>query len=233
MKQLYFSTPTTLAHAVIQRILEKMQQINGEDFYLALSGGSTPLLLFDIWHSFYSEQTDWDHLKIFWVDERCVPPTDARSNFGATKERLLSKVPIPAANYFRMRGEEVPAKEAERYAQLVDQLLPKANQLPSFHLVLLGIGEDGHTASLFPNQLQLVSSSKYCVNSVQPSSGQERITLTGSCLLNAAELFFLIAGKSKKDILVKVLQPSCLLPAATLLHRGKKVTLFCDEEVKQ
>jgi len=139
------------------------------------------------------------------VDERCVPPTHVESNYGMTYENLLKNVPIHDANVFPIQGELDPKTEAKRYHDLLISQLPRHNGVPKFDLILLGMGDDGHTASIFPNQLSLLHSESFVAVSTHPVTNQNRITLTGQLLNHSDEVVFLITGSSKAEVLNQVI----------------------------
>jgi len=201
-----FETPQATAHAVAEVILAKAKEKNKQSlpFNIALSGGSTPKLLFDILANEYAEKVPWNILRLFWVDERCVPPTHAESNYGMTYNSLLSNVPIHDANIFRMLGENDPEKEAKRYEALLPQQLPVLKGIPQFDLILLGMGDDGHTASIFPDNLALLDDQRTVAVAVHPTSGQKRITLTGQLINHAEEVLFLVTGQPKATVLAQI-----------------------------
>ncbi|MBN2632544.1 MAG: 6-phosphogluconolactonase [Bacteroidales bacterium] len=169
-------------------------------FTLALSGGSTPVLLFEVLAEKYSKAVDWSKVKIFWVDERCVPPEDPESNYGMTRRLLLDKINIPSANVFRMRGEDEPLSEAARYSEVIASNTRTRNNLPYFDTVLLGMGEDGHTASIFPGNAKLLHSRKICDTALHPATKQKRVTLTGKVINNAKSVAFIVTGNAKSVI---------------------------------
>lgn len=175
--------------------------------HVALSGGSTPKLLFDYMAS-HLHDFPWERLHLYWGDERCVPPNDAESNFRMTDEHLLSKVPIPQENIHRIKGENDPEHEAVRYAQLLENTLPKENQLPVFDIIMLGMGEDGHTASIFPHESHLLTVEKVCAVGTHPESGQKRVTLSGPTIKNATCICFLVTGKGKQEKLSAIYHES-------------------------
>ena len=114
-----------------------------------------------------------------------------------TFDHLLSKIDIPQTNVHRIRGEDHPEKETERYSTEISSHLPHRQALPSFDLILLGMGEDGHTASIFPDQMHLLTSAKICAVARHPQSGQQRVTLTGKVINNAEMVTFLVTGAAK------------------------------------
>ena len=183
------------AEALAEQLSEWAREGNME--HLALSGGSTPEILFDTLAEDYWFRLPWKELQFYWGDERCVPPDDPQSNFRMTREHLFDPLPIPDHHIHRIRGEADPESEAIRYAELLKKQLPAENGLPRFDLVLLGMGDDGHTASVFPHESHLWDSPKLCEVANHPDTGQQRVTLTGGIINNAARIVFLVTGAAK------------------------------------
>ena len=202
-----FESPEATTRAVAELILAAAKEKTKQSlpFNIAVSGGSTPKLLFNILASEYVHVIPWHFVRLFWVDERCVPPTNAESNFGMTYENLLKLVPIHDANIFRMLGEANPDAEAKRYQALLQTQLPNNKGIPQFDMILLGMGDDGHTASIFPDQLSLLDVNQNVAVAIHPISGQKRITLTGSVLQEAAKVVFLVTGISKSDVIRQII----------------------------
>lgn len=171
-----------------------------EKLNIALSGGSTPKVVFDHLSLNYRDKMDWSKMHFFWGDERCVPPEDEQSNYAMTKHHLFSKITIPEENINRILGESEPSAEAMRYANLLDYKLNTSNDLPEFDLVILGMGDDGHTASIFPHEIKLWDYKDHCAVAKHPESGQRRVSINGQVINNAQEVVFLVTGinKSKK-----------------------------------
>lgn len=175
-------------------------------FHIALSGGNTPKVLFDHLVQHYSEKIDWTKVHLYWGDERCVPPEDEQSNYRMTQERLISKIPIPSKNIHRILGEAPPPLEANRYHDYLNTQLPiNSDGRPVFDLMILGMGGDGHTASIFPHQMELLSAESNCAVATHPESGQLRISLTGAVIQAAKRIHFLVIGASKKEVGQKIL----------------------------
>ena len=168
-----------------------------KEVHLALSGGSTPKIVFDALAANHGEQIPWELVHLYWGDERCVPPTDEQSNFRMTRDHLLSKIDIPEENVHRILGEADPQEAAFGYGEIIRQNLPSENGIPKFDLVILGMGDDGHTASIFPHQIELWDSHDLCKVAVHPESGQRRITITGQLINNADKVVFLVTGANK------------------------------------
>jgi 6-phosphogluconolactonase len=174
---------------------------------VALSGGSTPKALYALLASpEYREQIDWPQVHLFWGDERCVPADHAESNFRMTREALLSKINLPERNIHRMAGEKDPAAAAIEYEnQLGAFFASTKNAIPRFDLVLLGLGEDGHTASLFPGTAALGQAERLVATAYVEKLHAHRLTLTLPVLNAAAQVTFLIAGQSKAAIVNEIL----------------------------
>lgn len=179
---------------------------NKDTIFISLSGGSTPKMIFKALAENYKDKIDWKKIYLFWGDERCVPPDDEQSNFGMTKELLLNHINIPPENIHRIKGEEKPEQEAVRYSKEILDVVPIKNNLPNFDLMVLGIGEDGHTASIFPDQLQLLNSKNICEVSVKSDTKQKRITLTGNVIENSDIIIFLAAGDKKSQIIKEIIE---------------------------
>ena len=173
--------------------------------HVALSGGSTPKLFFQVLSRQYVHKIDWSKIQVFWGDERCVPPDHEESNFLMTRQYLLDQAPIHQQNIHRIQGESIPEAAAERYGELIADILPQRDNLPVFDLIILGLGADGHTASIFPGQMRLLESDHFCDVATHPESGQQRITLTGRVINNAANICFLVAGEGKSKVVAEIL----------------------------
>jgi len=207
-------------------------QIDQSDTYtIALSGGSTPKLLFEILATNFKEVISWEHLHVYWGDERCVPPGDSESNYGVANDILFSRL-HHKPDIHRIIGENEPAEEAERYSEEIKSNLGISNGLPQFDLIILGMGDDGHTASIFPDQMALINSSKICEVAKHPISGQKRITLTGPVINNAKQVVFLVTGESKANRIREIHykeQNSNQYPAAHINAGDGQLIWFLDE----
>ncbi|HAY32803.1 MAG TPA: 6-phosphogluconolactonase [Ignavibacteria bacterium] len=189
-------------------ILKSREYVN-----TVLSGGNTPKIFFEILASEYSGFKNWDRIKFFWADERCVPPDDSESNYGAVKRILFDvlnnpdtgEIKIPDENIYMINGINDPSYEAERYSEILLKEMNMNNYFPSPDVTLLGIGEDGHTASIFPGNYDLLDSDKYCAFVRHPESGKYRITMTGNVLKNSGSVNFLVTGKSKEKIVSEII----------------------------
>lgn len=202
-----FSSVEKLSDFFAGKISESISGIARDQFfYLALSGGSTPKVIFKTIAENYKEKIDWSKVMIFWGDERCVAPENNESNYKMAAESLFKKINIPESNIYRIEAEQDPALEAERYAEMVDLLLPHKINTPQFDMVMLGLGEDGHTASIFPDNIHLFNSEKLFEISEHPATKQKRITATGRLINNAKQVCFLVTGASKAERVAQILE---------------------------
>ena len=214
-------------------MLIKITTRNKQTMHIALSGGSTPTLLFDILAREYSKQMPWNRIHFWWGDERCVPPTDNESNFKMTKEHLFNKIDIGKNQIHRVKGELPPDKAKDSYISEIKQNIDTQNGLPIFDLIILGMGNDGHTASIFPDQLSLLNSDTICAVASHPESGQKRITLTGGIINNAKLISFLVTGKSKADRIAEIFinkEEAKKLPASFIQPKNGELIFFLDTE---
>ena len=175
---------------------------------------------------------DWKRINFYWVDERCVPVESTESNFGEAERILFDKINT-LVNLHRIFGEDDPYEEAERYSGILKNNLPVEKDLPLFDIILLGMGEDGHTASIFPDQMNLLTSDKYCEVAIHPESGQKRITLTGKIINNADKIIFLITGKNKSEVVKDILEKKNgneKYPAAHITGNNGNVKWYLDKD---
>ncbi len=198
---------------------------------IALSGGSTPKIVFDYLVGNFQYQ-DWSNVHLFWGDERCVPPDHEESNYKMTADHLLNHIVIPEENIHRIKGEDDPEKEATRYGSVLNVSLPKNKGVPQFDLVILGMGSDGHTASIFPHEIELWDAKPNCAVAIHPDSGQRRVSLTGKVINNAKEVAFLVTGEDKQEKVTEILSKSEVsknYPAALVNPESSKLYWFLDE----
>ncbi len=203
-----------------------------EDLTIALSGGNTPRSLFRYWATNHAEDIDWSKIKFFWSDERCVWPDDDDSNYKMAKENLFDHVPVSKDNIFRIRGENDPYKEARSYEDLLHNELEVVNNTPQFDIVMLGMGEDGHTASIFPHEMNLWESSNLCVVATHPKTRQRRVSLSGRTINAAKNVVFLVTGAPKDKIVKAVIEDNEKAqekyPAAKVNPTSENLTWFLD-----
>ena len=174
-------------------------------FRVAISGGHTPVPLFRLLTKpDWADRLPWDKISIFWVDERCVAPDSPDSNYGVARREFLGKV--PAIHYYRMRGDEDPEKAANAYEQLlVEEFCLRPKELPRFDLMVLGMGADGHTASIFPGSPLLAEKKRLVSEVYVPEKQEDRITLTLPVINNSRCCMFLVTGPEKHAALSDVL----------------------------
>jgi 6-phosphogluconolactonase len=216
-----FETTEQLALAAAERFVEYASVVRGttERFSVALSGGNTPRRVYELLATGqFKTRVEWSQVHLFFGDERCVPPEHPDSNYAMTHETLLSKITIPATNVHRMRGKGDANENALEYENELRTFFA-GRAWPRFELVLLGMGEDGHTASLFPGSAASKESSRWVVPSRNEQAGQDRITLTVPVFNHARRIMFLVTGKKKAQRLKEVLRPkpeSEQLPVQTI-----------------
>ena len=202
-------------------------------FSVVLSGGSTPKSLYALLATpEFCNSIRWSQVYLFWGDERCVPPDHPDSNYRMAHEALISKVPIPKENIFRMKGERSPQDAADEYEQeLIKYFNLTEATLPCFDLILLGLGEDGHTASLFPGSIALTETKHLVTAPYVEHLKTHRLTLTLPVLNNSAFIFFLVAGINKAPVLREVLQSESDendFPAQKINPQKGKLVWFVD-----
>jgi 6-phosphogluconolactonase len=227
-----YSTPNDVYKAMAKEIFRLTQNSSQSIFNIALSGGNSPKGLFTILSENYVDSIPWNKIHLWWGDERCVPPESEESNYKMTYDYLLSKISIPKENIHRIRGESNPDMEAVRYATEIKDKLNSPGGSPVFDLIILGLGDDGHTASIFPNQIELFKDEKMCVVALHPISGQKRISLTGRVLNNANRIFFLVAGENKSMRVAEIMndnEEAKLLPAYYVVPQNGELIWFLDE----
>jgi len=227
MRRVVFPTPEALAEQTADLIARRVGRPGDKpgSFTIALPGGNTPRSLFRLLaESPYTTRIHWGRLQLFWTDERCVPPDDPRSNYRVAAEELLERVPIPPANIHRIRGEDAPEAAARAYAAEIQSVLGERR---GFDLVLLGVGVDGHTASLFPGDDALDAVERLAVAVHRPPPEPPRVTLTLAALRCARELLFLVTGKEKRSVLRR-LDAGEDLPAARIQPEEGRLLWFID-----
>ncbi|MFC2078266.1 6-phosphogluconolactonase, partial [Candidatus Bipolaricaulota bacterium] len=168
-------------------------------FLVALSGGSTPIPLYE--RLAYSKSIEWEAVHVFWSDERCVPPDDPASNYGTTRRALLEGIPIPSGNVHRIEGERDPVEAADAYEVLIRHELAEDGRLD---LVLLGIGADGHTASLFPLHQALTETVRWILPVHVSAEPAWRITMTLPLINAARQVILLAVGRDKAEAVAQM-----------------------------
>ena len=226
-KEKLVAATTELAANCIEQAIKQNGLCN-----MALSGGNTPGGIFSLLASNpYRDRLDWSRLHLFWGDERMVPQEHQDSNFRMVQETLLNHIEIPDVNVHRIRGEIAPEKSAEEYAELLGVHFKE--DLPHFDLILLGLGEDGHTASLFPETDAVDECEKYAVAVFVPKLSAWRVTLTLPVLNAAREVLFLVSGRSKSEMIQRIIsmkQPAKELPATMVNPQSGELHWMLDSE---
>jgi len=202
-------------------------------FTIALSGGSTPKNLFNLLATNARTVFPWDRTYFFWSDERHVPPTDPESNYRMAEEIMLSKIPVNAGNVFRIAAENPDAAAvAEAYEQTLRKFFQlQPGQVPVFDLILLGVGPDGHTASLFPNTAGLQEKTRLVIANWVDKLKANRLTMTLPVLNSAREVAFLASGTDKAQVLRTVLEedaPPEQYPAKLVRPSNGRLIWFVD-----
>ncbi|HEY2989861.1 MAG TPA: 6-phosphogluconolactonase [Candidatus Binatia bacterium] len=201
-------------------------------FVVALSGGSTPKATYSLLASAeLGSRVPWTQTHFFWGDERCVPPDHPDSNYRMAYESLLSKVPVPAENIHRIEGEREPEAAAAAYERTIrDFFRLGVSSWPRFDLIFLGLGDDGHTASLFPGAAARQETRRLVVATYVEKLKTHRITLTLPALNRAANICFLVVGENKAPMVRKALrEKSAQLPAAQIAPVDGRLAWFLDE----
>ena len=227
-----------LAVAVAEQVVAQAQEALAARgrFLLALAGGSTPRAAYAVLAApAMASRIDWTRTHIVWSDERCVPPDDPRSNFHMARETLLDQVEVAPTNWHRIHGEEDPRRAAEAYERYLRELLQHTGLggLPSgrLDLVLLGMGFDGHTASLFPGSKAVRESVKWVVTEYVEAVAMWRITLTPLVINDARNVSFVVSGIDKADRVAEVLEGPQLpnqLPAQIIAPVRGQLTWLLD-----
>ncbi len=206
-----FSDMATLSRALAEHVAARAMERarEGRRFSVALSGGHTPRPLYErLACEPLASRIPWPSLDLFQVDERAVPPDDPQSNYRMIRQSLLDRVALAAANFHRMEAERANLDAAaEHYEQLLaERLVPAVGHPPRFDLILLGLGPDGHTASLFPGTRALAEQTRWVVPNFVSKLNAYRMTLTYPVLNAAGEIVFMVSGEEKRDILRQALE---------------------------
>lgn len=228
-----YKNPKKVSKAVAKELVKITQKTNQPAFHIALSGGKTPKLLFRTLATKHLDNLPWEKIHFWWADERCVPPNDTESNFKLANDTLLIHTPVLEENIHRIKGEDPPEAEAIRYGKEIDGHLNLRGNKPVFDLILLGLGNDGHTASIFPGYTELFHAGTNCAVTNHPVTGQKRITLTGNVLNNANRIFLLVTGKRKALSISDIMNnddEAKLLPAYYVHPEKGNLIWFLDED---
>lgn len=199
MTKTIYADPEALARGAAEYFVARRART------VALSGGSTPKLMFQILADEFREQVNWDEIQFFWSDERHVPPDDPESNYRMANEALLSHVPVPAGNIHRIHGENASAADAaSEYEETIIAVTKQS--LPRLDLIFLGLGPDGHTGSIFPGTDAVHETKRLVAAPWVEKFNSYRITMTLPLINNGATVVFLVSGAEKAKILKEVLE---------------------------
>ena len=196
----YVMFPT--AQQAVEKIAQELKTYSEQQrpVHISLSGGSTPKLLFKtLAQSPYAEQINWKNLHFWWGDERMVSAQDPESNYGEVQKLLFDHIQIPTENIHRIRGENEPHFELNRFQEELSAVIPNG----VFDLIILGMGADGHTASLFPHQTHF-DDKNLAVIAKHPESGQIRISKSAKLIEQAKRITYLVTGEGKAEILKEI-----------------------------
>lgn len=199
LEKLSIDAANLFSEQAARSILERGQ------FLIALNGGGTPTRLFQLLATDFRDKIEWVKVHVFWGDERCVPPDDPGSSYGQARELLLSRVPIPESIIHRIKGELTPVEAAKEYSLLLKEYASLPLDWPRFDLIYLGMGEDAHTASLFPGSLVNVTEAALPVTAHYQDRPANRVTLTQLVFNSARMIVFMATGEKKAIALAEVL----------------------------
>jgi len=226
-----FENSAQVVESLAKSMLEYSQL--GRPVHISLSGGSTPSQLFSyLANSEYAYCIEWINLHFWWGDERCVAPDDEQSNYGQVKALLFDHIAIPGENIHRIRGEELAVMEVTRFAEEMRAEIPMQDDTPVFDWILLGMGTDGHTASLFPGQTDY-KTTEIATIAVHPETRQFRVSKTARLLANAKRMTYLVLGASKAPVLKEIAEQAAettAYPAAKVEAKSGITEWYLDSE---
>jgi 6-phosphogluconolactonase len=231
-----FDNPDEIAISIADKLTGKINfsKKNEDKFFIALSGGSTPNILFKkLSQAPYKNNISWEKVHLFWVDERMVDPGDEESNYGSVGKILLKNIKIPSQNIHRIKGENNLLNEVKRYGEdIINSIEKFNNNLPIFDWIFLGMGSDGHTASIFPNKNLQNIYKNICGVSYHPKTGQPRISLTEEIINNGKNISFMVTGSEKSGSLKAIFEEYNLknLPAGRINAVNGKLEWLLDTE---
>ena len=226
MKKVIFPT----AQQAVEKIAQELKAYSEQHrpVHISLSGGSTPKLLFKtLAQAPFANEIQWQNLHFWWGDDRMVPPQDPESNYGEAQKLLFDHIQIPAENIHRIRGEENVEQELVRFSQELTSCVPDL----AFDWIILGMGNDGHTASLFPHQTNF-NDPNVAVIAKHPETGQIRISKTAKLIEQAKRITYLVTGESKADILKEIqttLAENLPYPAAKIKAKNGVTEWYLDK----
>ncbi len=218
-----------LSEAVAKSIVEKITTAPADGlFSLVLAGGNTPRTLYSLLATDFRDRIPWDRVHLFWGDERYVSQDDPNSNYRLVRESLLDHIKMPASNIHQMRTDFAdPDDAAISYETVLRNHF--STPWPAFSLVLLGLGTDGHTASLFPGSPVLEERKRWAVSTLGPSEPHLRLTLTLPAIAHAKQIYFLVVGSDKANALQQTLAEGSTVPAARVVTQQPDSIFWADE----
>jgi len=204
---LKYESVDELSDAVCDSLFQSISDCDRSNYFIALSGGTTPMAIYRrVAERSITSIIPWDKVHFFWSDERCVPPDHPESNFKMAYDSLLGKISVPSDNIHRIKGEAPVESEAGRYTGVINDLIEdRLNGIPIFDWIFLGLGLDGHTASLFPDSPVLTESKRICAAANHPQTGQDRLTFTFPLINSARRISFLATGSEKSAVVSEIL----------------------------
>ena len=224
-----------LSHHAANIFIEQAAQsiLERDQFLVALNGGGTPIRLFQLLATDFRDKVDGNKVHVFWGDERCVPPDETGSSYGQARDVLLSRIPIPESNIHRIKGELTPVEASKEYSLILKEFASPPLDWPRFDLVYLGMGEDGHTASLFPGSPVHIIEAVLPVTAHYQDRPANRVTLTQLVFNSAHMVVFMAAGEKKAVTLAEVLSDRYnpeQYPAQRINPKDGELIWLVDEE---
>jgi 6-phosphogluconolactonase len=230
-----FSNIRNLTECVAQSIRDSINQTNGSgQYFLTLAGGNSPRALYQLLAEDYADKIAWTNVHLFWGDERYVSISDSRSNFRMVQETLLRHLPIPTNQIHPMPTNfKDPNDAAHAYEITLRKYFH--SMLPRFNLTILGLGSDGHTASIFPGSVSS-EDKRWVVATQAPTEPKQRLTLTLPVLSNSERIFFIVTGSDKANALARTLSNDIEVqycPAAGVYQKNASVTFWTDKDASK
>lgn len=226
-----FENNNEIAEEFALILKELAENANGKAIHIALSGGSTPKAIFKILNQQYGKELAYHNLHFWWGDDRCVPPTHDDSNYKWANDLWLKPSGFASGQTHRIMGENKPSKEAKRYSSEIEHYVEAENNIPVFDLILLGLGDDGHTASIFPNQMNLLTIDSLCEVAVHPQTRQKRISFSGKLINHARHVVFLATGNAKAEKVHEVIEKrNTDLPATHIKPTDGTLSWWLDSD---
>lgn len=228
-------TPEELANSFALYFCDLARTYKSQDknMHVALSGGSTPKIWFKLLVQKFKTSIPWDIIHFYWGDERMVPAEHAESNYGEAKRLLFDHINIPEQNIHPVEGSNSIDDEINRYNNIISSNIACQKNFPEFDLIILGMGDDGHTASIFPHQMDLLNSKAMCAKAIHPQSGQIRLSLTGSLINCAHNIAFLITGANKAEKLEHIMEQDARskeYPATYINPKSGNLLFYLDQQ---